>query len=90
MKGLFLALCGALIGLLVVPAIGAVIAYQSGIWVSGTGSVPAGTGDAALAGGLYYLTAFFPINLFLALAGGGAGLVLGSPLFRFRRNPVSA
>ena len=92
MKGMFLAVCGGLLGLLVVPAIGAISAYNSGIWVSGMGSVAAGTGSAIYQGGLYSLTAFFPINLFLALVGGAIGLVLGSPLLRSRprRSPVSA
>jgi hypothetical protein len=91
MKGMFLAVCGGLLGLLVVPTIGAIHAYHSGIWVSGMGSLAAGTVAAAWQGGLYSLTAFFPINLFLALVGGAIGLVLGSPLLRSRRrSPVSA
>jgi hypothetical protein len=92
MKGMFLALCGGLLGMLVVPAIGAILAYQSGTWVSGMGSLAAGTATAAYQGGLYSLTAFFPVNLFLALVGGSIGLVLGSPLLRSRsrRSPVSA
>jgi hypothetical protein len=92
MKGMFLAICCGLIGMLVVPTIGAISAYQSGIWVSGLGNITAGTSSAAYQGGLYSLTAFFPINLFLALVGGGIGLVLGSPLLRARsrRSPLSA
>jgi hypothetical protein len=91
MKGMFLAVCGGLLGLLVVPAIGALSSYSSGIWVSGMGNLAAGTGSAAYQGGLYALTAFFPVNLFLALLGGSIGLVLGSPLLRSRRrSPISA
>ncbi len=92
MKGMFLAVCGGLLGMMLIPTIGAISAYQSGVWVAGLGNLTAGTGSAAYQGGLYALTAFFPINLFLALVGGSIGLVLGSPLLRARsrRSPVSA
>lgn len=83
MKCFLMALLGGVLGFFLVPVIGAAIAYSSGFGVGGAGGLPGGM-NAALAGGSYYLAALFPVNLFIALLGGAAGLVCSSPLIRIR------
>lgn len=92
MKCFSMVMLGGVLGFFLVPVIGAIVAYSSGFGVGGAGGLPAGSMNAAWAGGMYYLAALIPVNLFIAFLGGAVGLVCSSPLVRFRprRSAMSA